>query len=195
MPRARLAPRHTHAVSPVLDNLPYPLVYAVFFLGAMVRANATYWLGRGARSGGGNTRAGRRLNNPVVRHAETVIARFGAPAVALSFLTVGVQTALNFAAGVLRMPWWRYEVGAVLGALMWAGIYSTIGFAVFGAWVGESPWAWVLAAVALVGLVALATTLTSRRLDQAPPYAALPPSESTPRTSSREGRRCTRWIG
>lgn len=179
MPRARVAPRHTHAVSRVFDNLPYPLVYAVFFVGAMIRANATYWLGRGARAGGENTRAGRRLDSPVVRRAETVIARFGAPAVALSFLTVGVQTALNFAAGVLRMPLWRYEVGAVVGGMMWAGIYSTIGFAVFGAWVGEKPWLWVLAAIALVGLVVLATKFTSRRLDQSPPYAVLPDPDAT----------------
>ena len=66
---------------------------------------------------------------------------------ALSFLTVGVQTALNFAAGVLRMPLWRYEVGVVIGALMWAGIYSTIGFAVFEAWVSQSPWLWLGALV------------------------------------------------
>ncbi len=169
-------------MSRVFDNLPFPLVYSAFFVGAMIRANATYWLGRGARAGGENTRAHRRLNSPVVRSAETVIARFGAPAVALSFLTVGVQTALNFAAGVLRMPLWHYEVGAVVGALMWAGIYSTIGFAVFGAWVGEKPWLWVLAAGALVGLVVLATRLTSRRLDQTPPYAALPDSDPTPTT-------------
>lgn len=158
----------------MFDNLPFPLVYAVFFVGAMIRANATYWLGWGARKGGENTRAARRLHSPAVRRAETVISRFGAPAVALSFLTVGVQTALNFAAGVLRMPLWRYEVGVVIGALMWAGIYSTIGFAVFGAWVSQSPWLWLGAALAMVVLVALATRLTSRRLDSSPPYAALP---------------------
>ena len=77
------------------------------------------------------------------------------------------------------MPLWRYEVGAVVGAMMWAGIYSTIGFAVFGAWVGEKPWLWVLAAIALVGLVVLATKFTSRRLDQSPPYAVLPDPDAT----------------
>ncbi len=157
----------------MLDNLPYPLVYTVFFVGSMIRANATYWLGRGARKGGDNSRAARRLASPVVRRAETVVARAGAPAVALSFLTVGVQTAVNFAAGVLRMPLWHYEIGAVVGALMWAGIYSTIGFAVFGAWVGQSPWLWLSAAIALVVLVVVATRVTSRRLDATPAYAAL----------------------
>lgn len=158
----------------VFDSLPFPLVYAVFFLGAMIRANATYWLGRGARKGGETTRAARRLHSPAIRRAETVISRFGAPAVALSFLTVGVQTALNFAAGVLRMPLWRYEVGVVIGALMWAGIYSTIGFAVFEAWVSQSPWLWLGAAVGLIALVVVATRLTNRRLESTPPYASFP---------------------
>mgnify|MGYP000851806797 FL=1 len=51
----------------VFDSLPFPLVYAVFFLGAMIRANATYWLGRGARKGGETTRAARRLHSPAIR--------------------------------------------------------------------------------------------------------------------------------
>jgi len=168
----------------VLDNLPYPVVYGLFFVGALIRANVTYWIGRGARSGGETTRAGRRLNSPMVRRAETVVARFGAPAVALSFLTVGIQTALNFAAGVLRMPLWRYEIGVVVGALVWAGIYSTIGFAVFAVRVSEAPWLWVLGALALVLLVYAATRLTTRRIAAAEPFPGPEGSDADPAATS-----------
>ena len=42
------------------------------------------------------------------------MARFGAPLVTLSFLTVGVQTVLNAAAGGLRMPLRRYTPAAIV---------------------------------------------------------------------------------
>jgi len=156
---------------PVFEGWPFALVYAFFFAGAMVRANATYWLGRGARRGGERSRAADQLDRPLVRRAETVLARYGAPVVSLSFLTVGVQTAVNLAAGVLRMPLWRYEIAAVIGALAWAGIYTTIGFAVVEAWVGQAPW-WVwLVLVAVIAVVALGTRVVRRRIAAAPPYS------------------------
>jgi len=150
---------------------PFALTYAVFFLGALARGNATYWLGRGARSGGEHTRAARALAHPLVARAETLVARFGAAAVALSFLTVGVQTAVNLAAGVLRMPVVRYEVGAVVGALAWAGIYSTIGFALFQAWVGGSPIVWAVVALLAVAVVLASTRLARARLERTAPFS------------------------
>ena len=89
--------------------------------------------------------------------------RFGAPAVAVSFLTIGFQTAVNAAAGALRMPWWRYVPGVVVGALFWATIYTTIGFAVLEAWFGEHPWPWVIGAVVAVLVVAAVTVVVRRR--------------------------------
>ncbi len=156
----------------MFDALPFGLTYAIFFAGAVVRANVTYGLGRAARAGGeSNERAARRLARPSVRRAETVLARFGAPVVALSFLTVGVQTAVNLAAGVLRMPLVRYEVAVAVGALAWAGIYTTIGFSVLGAWVGQAPWwAWLVAGAGVL-LVVWATRWASGRLARMVPYA------------------------
>jgi len=169
-----------------VQEWPFAFTYAFFFLGALVRANATYWLGRGARRGGEHTGVRRRLDGPLVARAETVVARFGAPAVALSFLTVGVQTAVNLAAGVLRMPLWAYQAGAVVGALAWAGIYSTIGFAVFEAWVGGSPWWWILVAVAGIAVIVFATRWTRMRLIRTPPYA-VPPTSAADREAERRG--------
>ena len=151
----------------VFSDWPFALTYAVFFAGAMARANLTYWLGWGARRGGERTRAARHLDSPLVRRAETLVARFGAPAVALSFLTVGVQSAINLAAGILRMPLWRFEIGAIVGSIVWAAIYSTVGFAVVEAWIGgaaSTVWGWLAVGAVGIGLTLWLSRVARRRL-------------------------------
>lgn len=155
-----------HGISRLLevtDDWPFALIYTVFFLGALARGSATYLAGRALRSGGQRTRLSRHLDRESVRRAERVVGRWGAPAVTLSFLTVGFQTAVNAAAGALRMPWRRYLPGVVCGALIWAWVYTTIGFVVLGAVFGRTPWPWVVGAVVAVVLVVVATALVRRR--------------------------------
>lgn len=155
----------------VFSDWPFALTYAVFLCGALIRANATYWLGRGARRGGEHTRVASHLDRPLVRRAETVVARFGAPAVALSFLTVGVQSAINLAAGILRMPLWRFEIGAFVGSLVWAAIYSTVGFAVVEAWIGgaaSTVWGWLAVGAVGIGLTVWLSRVARRRLMTVP---------------------------
>ena len=53
--------------------------------------------------------------------------RWGAPVVVLSFLTVGFQTLANLAAGVGKMPLRRYLPALVVGGLIWAVLYATVG--------------------------------------------------------------------
>lgn len=93
---------------------PFVAVWVFFFAGALTRGTAFYWLGRGARSAG--NRARRWTDNPNVARAERVVARYGAPVVTLCFLTVGVQSAVLTAAGVLRMPGRQFAPAVVVGA-------------------------------------------------------------------------------
>jgi membrane protein DedA with SNARE-associated domain len=65
---------------------------------------------------------------------QQTVARWGAPLVTLSFLTVGIQTLVNLAAGVMRMPLRRYLPALTVGAILWAFLYATVGFATFAAW-------------------------------------------------------------
>jgi membrane protein DedA with SNARE-associated domain len=146
-----------------VSDWPFALTFGAFFVLALARGTATYWAGRALRYGGQHTALARHLDRPAVVRAEAVVRRFGAPAVAVSFLTVGFQTAVNAAAGALRMPWWRYLPGVVVGALFWATVYSTIGFAVLAAWFGDHPWPWVLGAVVAATLVAAVTVAVRRR--------------------------------
>ena len=147
-----------------LDDWPVQVVLGVLWLGAFVRGTATYWVGRGVRAGGSRSRWAEHLDRPVVRRAEGWVRRFGAPAVTLGFLTVGVQTAINASAGMLRMPQCRFLPAVTLGALLWAVVYTTVGFTVVDAWLGDIAWWWALVALAVVvGLV-----LVSRRLERTP---------------------------
>jgi membrane protein DedA with SNARE-associated domain len=147
----------------VNDDWPWALTFGVFFVIALARGTATYWAGRALRYGGQHTAMARHLDRPAVMRAEAVVRRFGAPAVAVSFLTIGFQTVVNAAAGALRMPWWRYVPGVVVGALFWATVYTTIGFAVLAAWFGDRPWPWVVAAVVAVALVTALTLVVRHR--------------------------------
>lgn len=160
------------------DDWPFALTYAVFFLGALARGSVTYLAGRALRTGGQHTRLSAHLDRESVRRAERVVGRWGAPAVTLSFLTIGFQTAVNAAAGALRMPWRRYLPGVVGGALVWAGIYTTVDFAVLEAALGDAPWPWLVAALLGVALVALLTLFVRRR--RAPGEVGPAPGEDTP---------------
>ncbi|MCK0117474.1 VTT domain-containing protein [Isoptericola sp. S6320L] len=113
-----------------LDGFPFWAVYVVAFCIVMARAQATYWLGRGVARGMGGTRVARLLASPRAVEVIDRIHRWGPPAVTVSFLTVGVQTVVNLAAGYLRMPFGRYLVALTFGCLIWAAVWTTVGTAV-----------------------------------------------------------------
>jgi membrane protein DedA with SNARE-associated domain len=74
------------------------------------------------------------MAKPRFARMQQMVARWGAPVVTLSFLTVGIQTLVNLAAGVMRMPLRRYIPALTIGAILWAFLYATLGFATFAGW-------------------------------------------------------------
>lgn len=151
-----------------LQELPIGLTILALFVIVMCRANATYWLGRGAAAGSRRTRLRRFMEGPTMARAEAFSARWGVYAVPLSFLTIGVQTAVNLSAGATRMPLRRYLPAVTVGCIIWAVLYATLGLAAFEALalalVG-SPWSLVAVAVAVAVVVAIRVV---RRRVQAP---------------------------
>lgn len=144
-------------------GLPYPLAVAALFVIVLIRGGATYALGRGVEAGASRTRLRRVLESSKFDRARALVDRWGAPIVALSFLTVGFQTLANVAAGVARMPLRRYVPALAVGGLIWALLYATlgvIGFAGFSQLYAVSP---VAAIVAIAGIAtALAAYLVIR---------------------------------
>lgn len=138
--------------------------FGALFVIVMLRANATYWLGRGAAAGGRRWRKSEGEGSPAWQRARALVNRWGPIAVVLCFFTVGIQTAVNATAGVTRMSLRRYLPAVTLGSIAWATIYATVGLAAARAWLAaaaRSPLAaTVLAVVVVVGVTAL---LWSRR--------------------------------
>jgi membrane protein DedA with SNARE-associated domain len=139
----------------------WPLIPTILFLFvvAFARAGTTYAIARGLR--GASDRRSSLLSRPMVQRAEETVRRYGAPAVALSFLTVGIQTAINAAAGALKMPLARYLPALAFGALVWGVLYATVGMAVVLSVLGNG-WA-LVGVVTVLGAVALMTRLARRR--------------------------------
>lgn len=137
--------------------------WLILFAGAFLRGGATYAAGRGLRRGGEQSRLAGHLDRPLVARAEGWVHRFGAPLVSLGFLTVGVQTAINAASGLLRMPLRRFLPALVAGAALWATLYLTVGLAVVDALLGRVQWWWALVGLLVVAIVVLG----SRRLARA----------------------------
>lgn len=84
-----------------------------------VRAAAHRW----------RVRAARRLDSAQVDRARSAIERWGMPVVPLAFLTVGFQSAVFGAAGLLRVGWLRFTLWALPGAVVWALVWGGGGMA------------------------------------------------------------------
>lgn len=148
------------------------LAFLLLMLVAMLRGQATYWLARvvteqtlrhTAPSTGWRAGVHAWLRGEGVARGRASLTRWGLVMVPLSYLTVGFQTLVLAAAGMLRLPWLHFTLAQLPGAAAWGLIYSTIGFAVWGAAIAALA-GQPLAVAALAALVVVvATTLALRR--------------------------------
>ncbi|MCL3860605.1 DedA family protein [Actinotalea sp. K2] len=145
-----------------IEDWPFLAIYLFFVLGAALRSQATYWTGRGIAAGVLRSRWRERFDGERTHRAVAAIRRRGMPIIPLSFLTVGFQTAVNGAAGLLRIAWLRYTMWCVPGWFAWALVWAGGGTAALVGGVAlaaQSPWA--LAAV--LALLGAGTTVVIRR--------------------------------
>ena len=141
-----------------LKDWPYPVAVAALFIVVLLRAGGTYAIGRAAQAGARRTRLSRAMSLPRFARMQQVVARWGAPVVIGSFLTVGIQTLVNLAAGALRMPLRRYLPALIVGSIIWAFLYATVGFATFAGWLQMyelSPTAAIVILVVLLAALAV----------------------------------------
>ncbi|WP_017241978.1 DedA family protein [Streptomyces sp. SS] len=106
------------------------LTAGALYVIVLLRAGGTFAVGWLAGAGARRSRFSGRISSAKFQRAERAIQRWGAPVVAVSFLTVGFQTAANFLAGSMRMPLPRYLPALFVGGAAWALIYATAGLGV-----------------------------------------------------------------
>lgn len=157
----------------MFDGWPFVGVFAFMFTLGMLRGQATYWLARtitqktllrSEASDGWRGRAASWLSGKDVNRGAETIRRIGLVAIPLAYLTIGFQTLVLAGAGVLRIRPIAFTLVQIPGALAWATIYSTIGWAVWGAAVSAfagSPMG--LLGVVLIALVGFITWTVHRR--------------------------------
>ena len=161
-------------------------LFVFLFVVVLVRAQLTYWLARGAASGAvlASSRKGflgsvaRWFDGPIPRKGAAMLDKWGIIVIPLCFLTVGVQTAVNAAAGLVRMRWGVYTLAMIPGCVLWALLYGLGTLAVFAAAiraVAGSPWGW--AGLALIVTLIAAKIAWGRRKRRAVD-AALAPDNS-----------------
>ncbi|WP_151526348.1 DedA family protein [Serinicoccus kebangsaanensis] len=157
---------------PHLDSYPFAAAFLFLFGVAMLRGQATYGIARLVTEqtlrhtrpdSGWAASVHRWLAGEAVGRGRAAVQRWGMVAVAACYLTVGFQTLVLAGAGAIRMPWARFSLAQVPGALAWATIYATIGFAVWMALIGAAVSGHPLL-VLLVLLVLVAAVLGARSL-------------------------------
>jgi membrane protein DedA with SNARE-associated domain len=149
------------------SGAPFLIAFAALFGIVFARAQLTYWAARGLVAGAGRTRLADKLDDPKTLRITAALNRWGPPLITLSFLTVGIQTAVNAAAGLTRMSWLRYTAWMVPGCLAWAAIYATVGLAAAQAWIALAarwPWAQWIALAVVIAAIALGIVLRRRSL-------------------------------
>jgi membrane protein DedA with SNARE-associated domain len=142
-------------------QFPAWIAFAVILVSGVMRGTSFYVLGRWARSRGEQGRLP-ILQRPIVKRAETVVERVGAPAVTLSYFVYGLQASMNIASGLTRMPLARFLVALTLGAASWATFLTTLGVVALHAMTGGNGLLVLGGVLALLAAALLVHRLTRR---------------------------------
>lgn len=147
------------AVQVSRGQLPWAGLLGAAVAGAVVADLVSYLLGRTLGTAALERllahRHGRRSTAFVVR-AQQAVERRGAVAVALARPTVVTHGAIPVLAGVGKLPVGRFTAASMLGAAVWAGVWSAGGTALATALPGAQTLVVVAAAAVLVVGVGLA---------------------------------------
>ena len=150
----------------ILSNFPFWGAWIFMYVLGTLRGQGTYWIGRGASSA--VTHVGSEeehdskwakikawLDSDRTKTGRTLVHKIGVVAVPLSYLTVGLQTAVLAAAGLVRIQWWKFTVAQIPGAIAWATIYSGVGLAGWRAVLAIFTGDGIVPAIVFVVLVAV----------------------------------------
>ena len=105
------------------------LVILFAFGGATAGADLGYYLGyKGGRPFVERFGSIFRIRPEHIARSEMFFARHGDKAVVASRFILGLRTWGSMLAGMARMPFWRFQLFSVLGALGWATVLGVAGY-------------------------------------------------------------------
>ena len=105
------------------------LVILFAFAGATAGADLGYYLGyNGGRPFVERFGSIFRIRPEHIARSEMFFARHGDKAVVASRFILGLRTWGSMLAGMARMPFWRFQLFSVLGALGWATVLGVAGY-------------------------------------------------------------------
>ena len=136
-------------------------VIALGAIGAIVGGDVGYLIGkRGGRPFTEKLLSIFRLEVGHLAQAEMFFAHHGDKTIVVARFVVGLRTWGSVFAGVAHMPFWRFQVYSVIGAIPWAILWGVVGFLLGNNWpllmtVVKAVGFGGLAVVIVVGLTAL----------------------------------------
>jgi membrane protein DedA with SNARE-associated domain len=116
-------------------HLNIAAVIALGALGAIVGGDIGYFVGlRGGRPFLEKILSIFRLEVGHLAQAEMFFAHHGDRTILVGRFIVGLRTWASVFAGVARMPFWRFQLYSVLGAVPWAILWGAVGYLLGNNW-------------------------------------------------------------
>ena len=110
------------------SGMEIDLLMATLVAAALCGDNCNYWIGRTLARRVMGWRQSRLFNRKLFDRTQAFYARHGGKTVVLARFVPLVRTFAPFVAGVGHMPYVRFLVFSVVGALLWVGILVPAGY-------------------------------------------------------------------
>ena len=139
-----------------IGALSLPLLLIVLFSAAVIGDNTNYWIGRNLGPKVFRWEQSRLFNRAAFDRTHAFYEKYGPMTIIIARFMPFVRTFSPFVAGVGAMTYSRFLMFDVLGAIIWVGSLTTLGYLI-----GNLPWvkdhfSWVtLAMIIIPGLPAV----------------------------------------
>jgi len=111
-------------------HLPLAMVLLAGYLGATAGSDLGYFLGRrGGRPFVERFGSTFHIRPGHLALAELAFARHGDKAVLVAHLVFGLRTWASMLAGMVHMPFWRFQIFSAAGSLVWVAVIVLAGYA------------------------------------------------------------------
>jgi membrane protein DedA with SNARE-associated domain len=116
-------------------SLHLPTIIVVATVAAVIGDNLGYWIGhRGGRSLLDRYQHLLRIRRGTIERGERLFQRYGPSTVFVARFIAGMRILAGPLAGALRMDWRKFVLWNFLGAIVWVGVITAIGYLLGSNW-------------------------------------------------------------